>query len=120
MYSHLTTRISSVLVSHFLLDLQDAFQRTIHGLATDDPSGLSQGIGSSVDFANALGSVGATIDPAADQALEEEDHVDGQVPAEDILPNENESEPGEHSRAGPDSDEFEIMEVPRRLVPVPM
>ena len=40
-----------MLVSHFLLDLQEACQRTVVGLATDDLSGTSQSVGSSIDFA---------------------------------------------------------------------
>ena len=102
-----------MLVSHFLLDLQEASQRTVVGLATDDLSGTSQSVGSSIDFAqSALGSIGATIDPVADCGVEEDDP--GQSADENRAPAENigtgEGELGELSR---DEDEFEIREVPQ-------
>ena len=102
-----------MLVSHFLLDLQDASQRTVVGLATDDLSGTSQSVGSSIDFAqSALGSIGATIDPVTHCGMEEDDP--GESADENPAPAENigtgEGELGELSR---DEDEFEIREVPR-------
>ncbi|KAM5542112.1 hypothetical protein V8D89_004422, partial [Ganoderma adspersum] len=39
---YLTFPLSSLLVSHFLLDLQEAHQRRLAGLATDDHSNTSQ------------------------------------------------------------------------------
>nr|VWP01338.1 Uncharacterized protein [Ganoderma boninense] len=64
-----TFPMSSVLVSHFLLDLQEAHQKTVKGLATiDDPSdsGASHNAEGSIQFASALGSVGAIVGLAAD------------------------------------------------------
>ena len=61
-------RLSSVLISHFLLDLQEAHQRMEFGDETNDHSWSASG--GSVVFASALGSLGATIDPA--QYLPEE------------------------------------------------
>ena len=65
----LLPRVSSVLISHFLLDLQEADRRTAAGLTTDDLELPEQSLGSrvgnqSIGFANALGSLGASIDPA--------------------------------------------------------
>ncbi|KAI1798356.1 hypothetical protein LXA43DRAFT_25086 [Ganoderma leucocontextum] len=51
--------------SHFLLDLQEAYQRKVVGLATDDPLHTSQSLSiRSLNFATALGSLSATLDPA--------------------------------------------------------
>ena len=67
------TRLSSVLVSHFLLDLQEAYQKTVVGLATDNPLHTSQSLSMrSVHFAQALGSLSATVDPF-NHILEEDD-----------------------------------------------
>ena len=102
-------------MSHFLLDLQEASQRTVVGLATDDLTGTSQSVGSSIDFAQGtLGSIGATIDPVAhsDCVVDEDDP--GESADENPAPAENigtgEGELGELSRG---EDEFEIREVPR-------
>ena len=58
------SRLSSVLVSHFLLDLQEAHQRPIVGLGTNDNLQNSQSASDrSVRFANTFGSLGATIGP---------------------------------------------------------
>ena len=58
------TRLSSVLVSHFLLDLQEAYQKTVVGLATNNPLHTSQSLSMrSAHFAQALGSLSATVDP---------------------------------------------------------
>ncbi|KAM5536996.1 hypothetical protein V8D89_009325 [Ganoderma adspersum] len=62
--------VSSVLISRFLLDLQQADRRTAAGLATDDDSEPQQSFAGSragnrsIGFASALGSLGASIDPA--------------------------------------------------------
>ncbi|PIL34326.1 hypothetical protein GSI_03101 [Ganoderma sinense ZZ0214-1] len=57
--------LSSVLVSHFLLDLQDAHQRKVVGLDTDDPLYTLQSFNlRSAHLMPALGSLGAVIDPA--------------------------------------------------------
>ncbi|KAM5542817.1 hypothetical protein V8D89_003778 [Ganoderma adspersum] len=69
--------LSSVLVSHFLLDLQEAYQRTVAGVATDGPLDTSRILHSSINLANALGSIGAIVDPAANYILEEDDNPQG-------------------------------------------
>ena len=67
------TRLSSVLVSHFLLDLQAAYQKTVVGLATNNPLHTAQSLSMrSAHFAQALGSLSATVDPF-DLILEEDD-----------------------------------------------
>ncbi len=59
-------RLSSVLVSHFLLDLQDAYQRKAVALASNDPLQTSQSFSiRSINFVPALGSLAATIGPAS-------------------------------------------------------
>ena len=105
-----------MLVSHFLLDLQEVHQRKAVGLATSDALRTSQNLnlgGQSIDFANhALGSLGATIDSA---------HYLGQEPGEDDecaddlgvdnIPNGSEGEPStQDSRI---EDEPAITEVRR-------
>ncbi|PIL26666.1 hypothetical protein GSI_11242 [Ganoderma sinense ZZ0214-1] len=104
---YLTFPLPSILVSHFLLDLQEAYQRSLAGLGTEDLSG-SQGGASSIEFA--LGSVGATTDPVADvdHDIEEEDN---QAAVAEGIPR-SEGEPGDQSRAEYE-DGFEILEVPR-------
>ena len=79
-------RLSSVLVSHFLLDLQEAHQRPIVGLAPNDLAHTSQSLSSgSVTFERALGSLSATLDPT--DCPGREDHYGGVghrlVPSED-------------------------------------
>nr|VWO96140.1 Cytochrome P450 monooxygenase CYP52X1 [Ganoderma boninense] len=57
--------LSSLLVSHFLLDLQDAHQRKAVGLDTDDPLYTLQSCNiRSAYFVPTLGSLGAVIEPA--------------------------------------------------------
>ncbi|KAM5542814.1 hypothetical protein V8D89_003775 [Ganoderma adspersum] len=59
-----TAPLSSVFVSHFLLDLQECHQRTVIGLATGDLPHTSQSFdvsSRSVHFARALGSLQATL-----------------------------------------------------------
>lgn len=66
-------RLSSVFVSHFLLDLQECYQRTVIGLGTDDLPHSSQSFNvsdGSVHFAPALGSLGATLRTPDDNHLE--------------------------------------------------
>ncbi|KAI1788593.1 hypothetical protein LXA43DRAFT_856338, partial [Ganoderma leucocontextum] len=59
-------RITSVLVSRFLLDLQEAHQIKVVGLDTNDPLHTLQSFGiRSINLPPALGSLGATIDPAS-------------------------------------------------------
>ncbi|KAM5534672.1 hypothetical protein V8D89_011684 [Ganoderma adspersum] len=59
------TRLSSVLVSHFLLDLQEAYQRKAVALGTDNPLQTSSSFSiRSINFMPALGSLAATIAPA--------------------------------------------------------
>ncbi|KAI1791584.1 hypothetical protein LXA43DRAFT_421874 [Ganoderma leucocontextum] len=109
--SYFTDPLSSVLVSHFLLDLQEAHQRTVAGMANNDLLDTSQSISSFPSFPDALGSTGATvIDPAADQGQEEDDGgADEHLAAvEGIHPRE--VEPIHESPIG---DELAISEVPR-------
>ncbi|KAI1791574.1 hypothetical protein LXA43DRAFT_1010837 [Ganoderma leucocontextum] len=107
-----TFPLSSVLVSHFLLDLQEAHHRTVVGLATDDPLHTSRSLSShSIVFANALGSLGAMIGPAdygREEDLDDED-ADVHVAATECIP-PTEGEPTHESRI---EDEFAITEVPR-------
>ncbi|KAI1788580.1 hypothetical protein LXA43DRAFT_1063459 [Ganoderma leucocontextum] len=88
-----TGPISSVLVSHFLLDLQEAHQRKVVGLASDDSLHISQSVDShSVNFAPALGSIGAILDPA-DYGLDDDNECTGDRLAfpEGVPPSEDES-----------------------------
>ena len=83
-------------MSRFLLDLQEAHQRTIIGLASDDPLYTSRSLGPnnrSLNFASALGSLGATIDPALGDSEDNEDSADDGTyhESKDLLP-ANESE----------------------------
>ncbi|KAI1791541.1 hypothetical protein LXA43DRAFT_1061301 [Ganoderma leucocontextum] len=96
--SAFTPPLSSILVSHFLLDLQEAHQRKAVGLAASgddsDPSDASQGLSiRSINFANALGSLGATIDPPDYGRDNHDEGADGCFTAgsEGISPNESES-----------------------------
>ncbi len=61
-------RLSSATISHFLLDLQEADQRTAAGGMGDtnggDRSQSSGGGGHSIAFADRIGSLGASIGPA--------------------------------------------------------
>ena len=109
-------RLSSVLVSHFLLDLQEVHQRKAIGLATSDALRTSQNLnlgGQSIDFANhALGSLGATIDSAHYFGREpgEDDGCTDDLGVDNIL-NDPEGEPStQDSRI---EDEPSIMEVRR-------
>ena len=60
-----------MLVSHFLLDLQEACQRTVAALTGDYPSATSLSIGGSMTFADNLGPIGAIVGPAVDHVQEE-------------------------------------------------
>ena len=65
-----------MLVSHFLLDLQEAYQGHAVGLAVDGPSEpTSQGASlRSINFAPVLGSLSATIDPANYYGLDSDEN----------------------------------------------
>ena len=58
-------RLTSILISHFLLDLQEAYRRTLR-LDPDDPLYTEASIGGdqlgSLNFAHVVGSLGAVID----------------------------------------------------------
>ena len=57
------SRLSNILISHFLLDLQEAYQRKAVFLGNDNPLEVSQSLSTgSLNFAAALGSIGATIE----------------------------------------------------------
>ena len=114
-------------MSHFLLDLQEAHQRRLAGLATDDYSNTSQNV-DSIQFADALGSVGAFLDRGADSIQEGEGDGDGvNVGGDDHLvaaegSRLDEGEPDSRSCRQDDleisqvlhvEDEFAITEVPR-------
>ncbi|KAM5530036.1 hypothetical protein V8D89_016298 [Ganoderma adspersum] len=109
-----TFPMSSVLVSHFLLDLQEAHQRTVIGLATGDAADASQDVGSSIRFASALGSVGAIVGLAADHVQEGEGEGydvfanDPSAAADDVRPDE-----GEALHEPRMEDALEVVEVPR-------
>ena len=76
------TRLSSVLVSHFLLDLQEAHQRTVAGLAADDSFYTLQNHSAhSLNVTNMLGSLGATIYSTND---EDEERTDCCVAASEL------------------------------------
>ena len=53
-----------MLVSHFLLDLQESYQRRCMCLGSDDQLHTSRSIGSPgyIGFASTLGALGATIE----------------------------------------------------------
>ncbi|KAI1791579.1 hypothetical protein LXA43DRAFT_421636 [Ganoderma leucocontextum] len=110
--SYFPAPLSSVLVSHFLLDLQEAHQRTVVRLNTNDPLHTSQSFNtSSVNFANALGSLGANIDPAYYDQEEDDDSegADDRLAATSGTP-PNEGEPSQESRI---EVEIAITEIPR-------
>ena len=70
--------LSSVLVSHFLLDLQEAHQRTVAGGVTTNGSlNISRILHGSMNLGDALGSLCAIVDPTADYILEEDDGPEG-------------------------------------------
>ncbi|KAI1793535.1 hypothetical protein LXA43DRAFT_220188 [Ganoderma leucocontextum] len=105
-----TAPLSSVLVSHFLLDLQEAYQRKVVGLGTDDPLHTSQSFSlRSMNFTPALGSLGATIDPAHYGREDEDEDIDARLGVPEDVPGYG----GGSSRDARIEDEFAIMEVPR-------
>ncbi|KAM5542066.1 hypothetical protein V8D89_004376 [Ganoderma adspersum] len=70
--------LSSVLVSRFLLNLQEAHQRTVAGGVTTNGSlNISRILHGSINLGDALGSIGAIVDPTADYVLEEDDGPEG-------------------------------------------
>ncbi|TBU21443.1 hypothetical protein BD311DRAFT_782917 [Dichomitus squalens] len=100
-----TTAISSILVSHFLLDLQEAYQRKVVCLASNDPLRSSNGVNlSSIACKPVLGSLGATIDPADWESPDS--YADGNnPPAEDPLPTE-----GSHAQCSLVEDRVSVAE----------
>ena len=66
-----------MLVSHFLLDLQEAHQRTVAGIASNSSLNISRILHGSINLGDALGSLGAIVDPTADYILEEDDGPEG-------------------------------------------
>ncbi|PIL33048.1 hypothetical protein GSI_04497 [Ganoderma sinense ZZ0214-1] len=109
-----TFPLSSVLVSHFLLDLQEAHQLAEAGLTADTASEISGDSGHSIQFASALGSVGAIVGLAAGNVDEGEgEGEDGSaddrlVEMEPIFPDGDEA-----NRESPMLDELETVETPR-------
>ena len=61
-----------MLVSHFLLDLQEAHQKTLAGRATNDPSNIS-------NLFDALESIGASLDVATNHVEEEDNQGDNDL-----------------------------------------
>ncbi|KAM5534763.1 hypothetical protein V8D89_011627 [Ganoderma adspersum] len=109
--SNFTIPLSSILVSHFILDLQEVSQRTAVGLATHDALYTSQALSErSVNFASALGSLGATINPGRDP----EDACDDESPNGSLTMSQffgsDECDSSRHTKT---DDEFAITEVPR-------
>ena len=103
-------RLSSVLVSHFLLDLQEAHQRTVVGLATDDSFYTLQNHGAhSLNFVNMLGSLGATIYSTND---EDEERTDGCI-AVSVFESVSLGNAYNSRRNARAEDEFTATEVPR-------
>ena len=104
-----------MLVSHFLLDLQEEHQRTAAGLTTDSSSDISQDVGGSLQFAGALGSIGSLIGLASDHAQEGEGEGDDVVAddtsaaTEVACPDEGEAI---HEPPIEEELQLEIMEVP--------
>ena len=84
------------------------------GLVTDDPCDALQDVVSSIsfNFADALGSVNATVSPVADHVLDVDNQPDGADgclrTAEDIRMDEDEP-----VRQSPAENEFAIAEAPR-------
>ena len=67
-----------MLVSRFLLDLQEAHQRTvIGGVTTNGSLNISQILHGSINLGDALGSIGAIVDPTVDYVSEEDGEPEG-------------------------------------------
>ena len=97
-------------MSHFILDLQEVSQRTAVGLATNDALYTSQALSErSVNFASALGSLGATINPDRDQ----EDGYDHESPNGSLTMSRFSPSDECDSSRYTKSDDFAITEVPR-------
>ena len=61
--SQFTTSLSSILISHFMLDLQDAYQRQAGHLFSDHWAlTSSSSVSDSLSFARRLGSLASHID----------------------------------------------------------
>lgn len=96
-----------MLVSHFLLDLQEAHQRMVTWPATNDPSDISQSLSSrSVTFEHALGSLSVFTSPT-DCDLQD-GHQDGDYC---VAPSENDHVRGEPTQALWIEDELEITQA---------
>ena len=86
----MTLSLSSIVLSHFLLDLQDAHRRSIGGELSTDELSLSHTssrclCGHSHDVGGMFASLGATIDYADDDSDQDEEHTDGKVAAEAVI-----------------------------------
>ncbi|TBU26685.1 hypothetical protein BD311DRAFT_667056 [Dichomitus squalens] len=80
--------LSSILVSHFMLDLQEAYQRKVVGLASNDPLHTSHTISApSLHFANALGSIATHIDQRNSDLRDPGWEDDGDNEANNFSPN---------------------------------
>ncbi|PIL27410.1 hypothetical protein GSI_10558 [Ganoderma sinense ZZ0214-1] len=111
--SNFTIPLSSILVSHFILDLQEVSQRTAIGLASNDALYTSNGLSErSVHFASALGSLGATIEPGRDL----EDAFDEESPnGSSTMSQFSPSDGCGSSRHTKTDDGFAIMEIRREF-----
>ena len=84
-------------MSHFLLDLQEAHQKSVVGLGTGIPSNISQNVDSIRFNESALGSVGATVGLPIYMVQEEEGErtvvasEDHPVEPEGVRPDEGET-----------------------------
>ena len=90
MRTHMPTRADSncrlplILVSRFLLDLQEAHRRKVIGLGSNDPTSISDipgGGSQSMVFRAALGSLGGTIDHASWDTPDDDADGDTELPA---------------------------------------
>ena len=101
-----TIRLSSVLVSHFLLDLQESHQRSLSAidLGNNDSLHTSQSSSNrSINFRQALGSLGATIGPGEESS----ENVDDRLPSFDSIPQDDDGA-GDSSLGIPIGHEFPI------------
>ena len=105
-----------MLVSHFLLDLQEAYQSTTTGMMNDNPSDTSLDTGGPMQFASAPGSVGFIPDLATDQVGggEGEGGADGAGGDENLTAGKGvRADEGEAVHEPQSEDEMAIMEVLR-------
>ena len=102
-------RLSSILVCHVLLDLQEAHQKKAVGLAINDPLSTSQSFSiRSVKFMPALGSLAATIHPGAN--YDQQDEGIDEFHSEDLHVR---PDAGESGGDVPVDNESAIMVIPR-------